>query len=107
MSEPCFRKKSYILCLSPLTAARHDKHVDVKQLRFGRFRAMRDDALDDEKACPVRHSAAAGLKNAYDVRVVPIMDHALQEVEVSTSWHALEEIAGAEGPVHHDFRAPD
>ena len=91
-----------MLCLGALTAARHDKHVDVEELRFGGFRALRNDALDHEKSRAVGHGAPAGLEDAHRVRVVPIMNHALQEVEVSPLWHALEEIAGADrNPICH------
>ena len=82
MSEPCLRKKGHMLCLGALTAARHDKHVDVEELRFGGFRALRNDALDHEKSRAVGHGAPAGREDAHCVRVVPIIDHALQEVEV-------------------------
>ncbi len=82
MSEPCLRKKGYMLCLGALTTSRHDKHVDVEELRFGGFRALRNDALDHEKSRAVGHGAPAGLEDSHCVRIVPVMDHTLQEVEV-------------------------
>ena len=60
-------------------------------------RGFRKQALDDRKPGARRHGIAAALQERAGTQIVPMLEHALQHIEVSLDGDLGDEVAADEG----------
>src|SRR5438445_342900 len=76
-----------------LAASVHHHHVDVGECRFAGGVTV-EQPLDKQHGSWSIHGPAHGAQDADRFLVVPVVEHARQQVAVATGRHRLEEVAG-------------
>src|SRR5467141_2757258 len=76
-----------------LAAAVHHHHVDVGECRFRRGVTV-EQPLDQQHGSWSIHGPVHSAQDADRILVVPVVEHARQQVAVATPGHRLEEVAG-------------
>ena len=62
----------------PFTAACRNEHIEVRELAVGTFVEGLQQPLDDEEHSIGSHGRVADIEDAFDVHVVPVVQHRLQ-----------------------------
>lgn len=60
-------------------------------------RGFREKALDDRELGMRRHGLAAAFQDGAGAQIVPMLEHALQHIEVSLDGDLGDEVAASEG----------
>jgi hypothetical protein len=82
-SEARFLQQVTVLSLRAFPSAGYHQHVDIEELCFGWRVVDRNDALGDQEPRVSPHRAAARSQKTLRRLVVPVVQHALENVNVT------------------------
>jgi hypothetical protein len=95
--ESSLREQAPELLFGALTRTEEHEHVEVHPDRLGPVvSALREDRVDHEQPGLGRHRLATAVEDAPRAGVIPVVDHAREQVGVGAAGHRVEEVTDAE-----------
>ena len=94
--ESRLREQAAELLLGALARAEEHEHVEVHPDRLRPIvSALREDRVDHEQPRFGRHRLATAVEDAPRARVIPVVDHAREQIGVGAAGHGIEEVTDA------------